>query len=231
MDLKHIKGIGPSKQEKLKAAGIHSVDEMARSDVVELSQKTGITESSLREYKQKATGLSLIEDLKSVGPATVTVLAEAGVESLKDLYEASTDWLAKELKVAQAKAKQIQREAADAAKHVAEGAKTSEGRKQLLIEGRDLAQKTAKNAEKITREAIARAQKDGEMVMAKAQEFRAKAPEVVAKAKATAKDVEVKVKAVAHKAQETVKAEALKVKAANEQLVTRTRAKFHKSQV
>src|ERR1041385_7442301 len=77
MDLKHVKGIGPSKQEKLKAAGVGSVEALARCDPAEVGAASGIPVAAVKEYKQKAAALSLLEDLKGVGPATVGVLARS----------------------------------------------------------------------------------------------------------------------------------------------------------
>ena len=221
MDLKHIKGIGPSKQEKLKAAGIGSVDALARADVEQVAKDTGLPVSAVREYKQKAAALALLEDLKGVGPATVATLAEAGVQSLKDLTEASVDYLAKELKVAQTKIQAMQAEAAKNAKRIAEEAKTPEGRAKLVRESRELAVEGAHKAQEAAKQAIAQAQKT-------AKDIQEKAPQYVEKAQVVLKDAETRAKAAAQKAQVAVKAEVQKVKAQGEQAVANTKARFSK---
>ncbi|MEK6976166.1 MAG: DUF4332 domain-containing protein [Candidatus Thermoplasmatota archaeon] len=221
MDLKHIKGIGPSKQEKLKAAGIDSVDALARADIDAVAAKTGLPASAVKEYKQKAAALALLEDLKGVGPATVTVLAEAGIQSLKDLTEASVDFLAKELKLAQTKIRELQAQAAKDAKRIAEEAKTPEGRAKLVKESKALAQEGAHKAQKAAKDAIAQAQKVS-------KDFQEKAPQYVEKAQVVLKDAETRAKSAAHKAQVAVQHEVQKVKASSEQAVANTKARFSK---
>ena len=221
MDLKHIKGIGPSKQEKLKSAGIDSVDALARADVDVVANKTGLPVSAVREYKQKAAALALLEDLKGVGPATVATLAEAGIQSLKDLTEASVDFLAKELKLAQTKIREMQAQASKDAKRIAEEAKTPEGRAKLVKESKALAQEGAHKAQDAAKQAIAQAQK-------MSKDFQERAPAYVEKAQVVLKDAETRAKTAAQKAQVAVKAEVQKVKAQSEQAVANTKARFSK---
>ena len=221
MDLKHIKGIGPAKQEKLKSAGIDSVDALARCDVDAVAQESGIPVSAVKEYKQKAAALALLEDLKGVGPATVATLAEAGVQSLKDLTEASVDFLAKELKVAQTKIQAMQAEAQKNAKRIAAEAKTPEGRQKLIKESKALAQEGAVKAQAAAKQAIAQAQKT-------AKDFQEKAPQYVEKAQVVLKDAETRAKAAAQKTQVALKHEAEKVKAQTEKVVADTKARFNK---
>lgn len=222
MDLKHIKGIGPSKQEKLAAAGIDSVDDLARANVVKVAADSGLPVSAVKEYKQKAAALALLEDLKGVGPATIGVLAEAGVQSLKDFAEASQDFLAKELKLAQSQIQKMQADAAKNAKRIAEEAKTSEGRAKLVKESKALAIEGAEKAQKAAKDAIASAQK-------MTKDFQTKAPEYIEKAQVVLKDSQAKAKAAAQKAQVVVRHEAEKVKAQTEKVVADTRARLKKS--
>jgi predicted flap endonuclease-1-like 5' DNA nuclease len=225
MDLKHIKGIGPSKQEKLKTAGVKTVEDLARSDPAALATATGIPFATLKEYKQKAAGLAMLEDLKGVGPATVAVLAEAGVQSLKDLYTASAKRLSHELKVAQHKVEGWQEQAKDASQRIMVEAKTPEGRAKLVKESKDMAVEGAQKAQAAAKQAIAYAQKESQVIQARAREFQAKAPEYVEKAQVALKDVQAKATVQVKKAQETVKHEALKVKAQAEKVVADTRAR------
>jgi len=255
MDLRHIKGIGPAKQEKLKSAGIYSVDSLARADIDAIAKKSGLAADQVREFKEKAVALSLLEDIKGMGPQTVKTLAESGIQSLKDLYEASAEYIAAQAKVAQDKAKIWQAEAKKLADHVATEAKTAEGRKKLRSEAVDVAVKAAKKTQETVVELFHRAQKDGEAAIAKAKELRDKAPQYVhdarVKAESALKDAEAKVKQLQAKAPEAAKdlrakAEAAvkdaegkvkdlqaalqremeKVKAANEGLLTRVKARF-----
>ncbi len=221
MDLKHIKGIGPSKQEKLKAAGIDSVDALARADVEKVAAATGLPASAVKEYKQKAAGLAMLEDLKGVGPATVAVLAEAGIQSVRDLADASVKFLAKELKLAEARVKEMQAEAAKNAKRIAAEAKTPEGRAKLVKESRELAVEGAHKAQVAAKQALATAQKVS-------KDIQERAPAYAEKAQAVLKDAEGKAKAAAQKAQVAFKSEAQKVKAQAEQVVANTRARVSK---
>lgn len=209
MDLKHIQGVGPAKQQKLKAAGIDSVEALARADVTAISAKSGIGAATIKQYKERAVALTLLEDIKGVGPQTVKTLAQSGVASLKDLYEASTDYVAKQAKVAQEQAQAWQAEAKKLADHVAAEAKTPEGRKKLAGEAKDAAQKAAAKTKQTAVELFHTVQKEGEAAIAKAKEIQQKAPgyaqEARDKAEKALKDAEAKVKELQGKAPEKVK--------------------------
>ena len=61
-------------------------EELAKADVAQLAQKTGLSESSLREFKGKAVGLTLIQDLRGITPETVkthikSILRKLGVQT------------------------------------------------------------------------------------------------------------------------------------------------------
>lgn len=244
MELNQIKGIGPAKQAKLKEAGITDVPSMAHADVADVAQRTGFSEKTVREYKERATALLLMQDLKGVGPATIETLASAGVRSLRDLYEASSERLAAELKVAQARVREWQVEAEKLAQRVAEESKTPEGRQRLLAEGRTRATEAYQRGQEATAAFVERLRQDGERLLQKAQELRETAPERAKEYRAKAevllqrademrRDVEARARELGEKAGERihevqvkVKAEAEKVKAANEGLLARIKAKF-----
>ena len=228
MELKHIKGIGPSKQEKLKAAGVKTVEDLARSDPIELAGETGLPVATLREYKQKAAGLAMLEDLKGVGPATVGVLAEAGIQSFKDLYTASAKRLSHELKVAQERIEGWQEQARDASQRIVAEAKTPEGRAKLVKESRAMAVEGAQKAQAAAKQAIAYAQKEAQVVQARAKELQARAPELREKATVALKDAQAKVQANVQKGRETLQHEAQKVKAQAEKVYADTRARTQK---
>lgn len=209
MELKHIKGVGPAKQAKLQQAGITTVEDLARADVAAVAEKSGLSAAAVKEYKEAAVGLTLMQDIRGLGPNTIKTLAEGGIRNLKDLYEASSERLAAEAKVAQEKAREWQDEARKVYEHVREGAKTPEGRQQLAQEGRDLAVRAAKATRDQAEKMLANAQKEGEAAIAKAQELREKAPAILQdyrqKAEKALHDAEAQVKAVQEKAPAAVK--------------------------
>jgi len=151
----------------------------------------------------------LIKDIAHINGETVKALAESGFVSLQDLLKASSERISQESKVAIDKVKELKAEAEKLVKHVAEGAKTAEGRKQLVTEGKDVAVKTARTVEAQARDLLAKAQKDGETAIAKVKELRGKAPETLhdlrAKVESALKDAEAKVKEIQSKAPDAVK--------------------------
>jgi len=177
MELKHIKGIGPAKQSKFADAGIGSVEALARADVATLAAKTGMSEAQVREFKQKAVALTLMEDVKGMGPQTVVTLAQAGITSLKDLYEASTERISKEAKVARERALEWQDEAKALAARVREESKTPEGRRKLLGEAADASKAAARKTQDTLVDLYHKARQEGEAAIARAQEVREKAPQ------------------------------------------------------
>jgi predicted flap endonuclease-1-like 5' DNA nuclease len=209
MELKHIKGIGPAKQAKLQEAGIKDVQDLAHADVTAVAAKSGISADSVKQYKESAVALQLLQDVKGIGPGTVKTLAEAGIKSLKDLYEASTDYVAAQARVAQDTAVKMQTDAKVLYEHVLEESKTPEGRQKLAAEGRDLAKRAAARTKSTLEDILATAQKEGEAAIAKAKELRETAParlqEYRQKAEKALHDADVQVKALQKKAPEAVK--------------------------
>lgn len=220
MELKHIKGIGPAKQQKLKDAGISSVEELAKADIAKLVEATGMSEAALKEYKGKAVGLTLINDLKGITPETVKTLAMSGIDSLKELYEASAERIAAEAKVAKENVEKWQQEAKDLANRVAEDAKTPEGRTKLRHEAVELAEKTVQKTRDVAVELYHKVQHDGEVAIAKAKEIQEKAPEMLKeyreKAEAALKEAEARVKELQEKAPQQAKDVGAKAQAAVE---------------
>lgn len=183
MELKQIKGIGPAKQAKLEEAGIKNVKDLAKCDVAAVAKAADISEEHLKEYKQKAIGMVLLEDVKDMGPATVQTLAEAGIRSARDLYEASSERIAAEAKVAQQQVQEWQAEAKVLMERVRSESKTPEGRQKLIAEGKDAAQKAARIVQAESKAALERAQKEGESALEMFQKLRANAPQYVQDAK------------------------------------------------
>jgi predicted flap endonuclease-1-like 5' DNA nuclease len=229
MDLKQIKGIGPAKQEKLKAAGITTIDHLARADAEGLAVKTGLPLAQVKDLKHRAAALALIEDLKGIGPATLEALSEAGARSVRELYAASAEWLAAEMKAAQAKLAGLKAEAESLARHVAVEAKTPQGRARLAHEGKTAAQKAARSAQANGKTALAAAQRQSELALAKAQELREKAPQALHQAQAAVQDAERRLKATVERTETVLRAEAQKAKARTERVVEQTRARFNRA--
>ncbi|MEA3190458.1 MAG: hypothetical protein QOD77_1040 [Thermoplasmata archaeon] len=195
MDLRQIKGIGPAKQQKLRDAGIASVEQLARIDVLAVSSQTGIAEASLREYRQRAAALALVEDVKGFGAASVPALAEEAYKNLREATQAGLDRLATELGLLQKKIAELQEQAKKAAQELAEEAKTSQGRARIASAAREMATEYGQKAQDATKEALAKAQEQSRIVLERA-------PRVVEE-----------VRLVAEKAQARVQSEADKVKA------------------
>lgn len=174
--------------------------------------------STQKKSTEERRAERLIKDLSHIKPETVRALASAGFESLQDLLKASSERISKEGQIALERAKELKAEAEKLVQHVAEGAKTPEGRKQLIEEGKDVAVKTAKSVEAQARDLLAQAQKDGEAAIAKAKELREQAPEKLQeyrkKAEAALKDAEAKVMELKDKAPDSVKGAQSKAEAA-----------------
>ncbi len=209
MELTHIKGIGPSKQKKLTEAGIDTVEKLARCNVATVAAATGWTDATVKEYKQKAVAITLLEDIKGIGPATVKTLVENGIQSTKDFAAASSDFLAEKLEVTKARVQTWQTEATTLAKRVADDAKTPEGRKKLANEGKELAVQTAKKTQENVKKILDLAQKEGEAAIAKAKDLRERAPaalhEAREKTETALKTAEERVKALQQKTPAAVK--------------------------
>jgi predicted flap endonuclease-1-like 5' DNA nuclease len=229
MDLKSIKGIGPAKQDKLKAAGVTSVEQLARADVAAVAAKSGLPAAQVKELKHKAAALAVIEDLKGFGPGSLGTLSEQGAHSVRELYAASADWLAAEIKVAQAKLADLREEAEVLARHVAMEAKTPAGRARLAEEGLAAAQSAARTAQATGRKALAAAERQRDLALAKAKEVQKRAPEVLHQAQATVKEAEARLKTAVKRSEELVLAEARKAKARTERVVGQARARLNKT--
>jgi hypothetical protein len=229
MDLKQIKGLGPSKQEKLKAAGVTTVDSLARADIAAVAAKSGLDAKLVKELKQKATGLVLVEDLKGIGPATLGTLSQASAESLRELYDAGADWLAAEVQLAQAKLAELQKQAEQLATRVAADAKTPAGRRALADDAREAAMDAAVKVEAAGRKVAAAAKDASVQLVAAARTAQERAPGLLAQAEATLKDAREKAQAAAKKAESVLKAEAQKAKATTERVVAQAQKRFTKA--
>lgn len=195
MDLRQIKGIGPAKQQKLRDAGIETVEQLARIDVEAYAARTGISEPVLRECRQRAAALALVEDVKGIGAASVPTLAEQAYKNLREATQAGLDRLAAELASLQKRVAELQEQAKKAAQELADEARTAEGRARIASAAREMATEYGQKAQEATKEAVAKVQEQSRIVMERA-------PRLVEEARL-----------VAEKAQARVKGEADKVRA------------------
>ncbi len=234
MDLKHVKGIGPAKQAKLTDAGVPDVETLARCDVAAVAAATGMQTETVREFKQRALGLTLMQDIKGIGPSTIQTLAQAGIRGLKDLYEASTDMVAQTLETSKEKAQEVRAEAERLYARVQEDVKTSEGRKQLAEDGIHAAKEGAKKLQAATLATIEQLQKDGEAALAKAAELKERAPEMTKELREKGDALLLKAKEIQAKAPEMaqdLKMRGDELKAKAEELAGQAKAKASEVQV
>lgn len=89
LDLGQIDSLSLARRRLLEAAGVPTVEDLARIDVTGLARKTGIPEAPLRDFKHKAAALVMHEairgigqTLRGIGPASIPVLVEVATEGL-----------------------------------------------------------------------------------------------------------------------------------------------------
>lgn len=136
MDLREIKGIGPAKQQKLRDAGIDTVESLARADPAKLATDAGIPLAQVREMRARAAALSVMQDAKSFGAASVPTLASEAVKGLQEAVSLTVDRLAAELEQAQKSLAMLRKQAQEAAAELTKEAKTPAGRKRIAAAGR-----------------------------------------------------------------------------------------------
>src|SRR5690349_21667548 len=124
MGLREIKGIGPAKQQKLRDAGIDTVEALARCEPPALAQETGIPLAQVRELKQRAAALAVVQDAKGFGPASVPTFATEAVKGIQEAFSVTLDKLADEIAAAQKSLARLQKQAQDAAQELAKEART-----------------------------------------------------------------------------------------------------------
>lgn len=229
MDLKQLKGIGPSKQDKLKTAGITSVEQLARADIAAVAAKSGLPAAQVKDLKHRAAALAVLEDLKGFGPSSFGALSDQGAVAVRELYAASADWLQAEIKVAQAKLAELREEAEAVARHIAEEAQTPEGRGRLAQEGAAVARSAALKAQETGKKAVAAAERSRDLAVARAKQIQARAPEVLAQAQVTVREAETRLKSAVARTEQVVRAEAQKAKARTERVVGNAKARINKA--
>ena len=225
MELSAIKGIGPAKQAKLNAAGIDTVHDLARCDVAKLAEQTGLSVDTVRELQGRAAAHAIVQDLKGVGPASLETFAEEGVRSLRAIAEASQQRLAEELRIARAKAAEMQAEAKQALQELAEEAKTPEGRRQIVVRTRDHVEERARRAREAALQLQQKAKEFQQQAPAQLREVREKAEKIIQDAQVRLQDAQVRLKELGEQAQATTKAELEKVKSANQRVVAQVKGR------
>lgn len=228
MDLKQLKGIGPAKQARLKEAGVGSVEELARCDAAAVAKSTGYTVAAVKELRQRAAALSLVEDVRNLGPASVGTFADEAIVNLKRVYDASADRLAKELKVAQERVAVWQKEVQDSTKRLVEEAQTPEGRKRIVTATKEAAADGARKAQQQARELVVMVEKESKILAQRARDVQEKAPEYVAEARERTqkilRDAQAEIKQVTDRAQARMAADVERVKATADELTHMARS-------
>lgn len=219
MELKAIKGIGPAKQDKLRAAGITDVASLARADVAKLSSLSGIPEDQVRILRERAVAHTLLADIKAVGPATLGVLGEKSAASIKSFYAASADWSEAQLRLLAARMDDVRLKAESFARHVAESARTESGRQALADEAKGFAARTASAAREQAQRAAKSVDATRKDIAAKAQDLGKKAPDLVLQAEEALKKAEERVVQAARQAETVLRQESQKVRARAEAAV------------
>jgi len=212
MDLREIKGIGPAKQQKLRDAGITTVEGLARADPTKLADDAGIPLAQVREMRARAAAISVVQDAKAFGPASVPTLANEAVKGLQEAVTITLDRLAAELAAAQKSLANLQKQAQQAAQELAQEAKTADGRKRIAVAGRELAQDYASQAQDAAKKAIAYVQ--------------ANAPDAIASARTQIEEAAAKIAALSERTQAALKVEATKARVEGEKLVKSARNGF-----
>lgn len=215
MDLDKIKGIGPAKREKLKAAGIANVEQLARCDAAAIAGKSGLPLTQVKDLKHRAAALAILEDIKGLGPGSLGAFSERGGHAVRELYAASADWLAAEIKVAQERLAELREEAEAVARHVADEARTPEGRARLAGE-----------AKVASRKALDAAERSRDRAVSKARELRQRAPAALQRAEAAVKDAEARLRTAVQRSEAAVRAGARKAKARVGRAVDRAEAEL-----
>lgn len=220
MDLKQIKGVGPAKQARLKEAGVTSVEELARCDVHQVAEATGYSVAAVKELRQRAAALTVVDDVRRLGPASVGALADEALVNLRRVYEASTDRLVHELKDAQDKVAMWQKEVQDSTKRLLEEAQTADGRKRIVVAAREAAADGARRVQVEAKELAALVERESKELSRRAKEVQEKAPEYVQQARQRTetilRDAQKQFKVVAERAQTRVAADVERVKAATQ---------------
>jgi hypothetical protein len=83
MSLKTIKGIGPATEEKIEAAGITTVEQLADGNAASLAEKTAVSEGQLEEFIDQARTTSKASEDKSESESP-SQLIDTRIEELPD---------------------------------------------------------------------------------------------------------------------------------------------------
>lgn len=93
MDLTVINGLGPARREKLEAAGVSSLADLAGSDPAKLAETADIPEGVLEGFHEQAKALAGLADLDGLDDDAFQALADEGIRSSEALASADASEL------------------------------------------------------------------------------------------------------------------------------------------
>jgi hypothetical protein len=85
MDLTALNGLGPARSEKLSAAGIEDIDQLADADPRELGERVDIPGATLEDFVGQARGIQQLAAIAGLSEDDLAQLVEAGVGSPEQL--------------------------------------------------------------------------------------------------------------------------------------------------
>jgi len=85
MDLTALNGLGPARSEKLSAAGIEDIDQLADADPRELGERVDIPGATLEDFVGQARGIQQLAAIAGLSADDLAQLVEAGVGSPEQL--------------------------------------------------------------------------------------------------------------------------------------------------
>jgi hypothetical protein len=85
MDLTALNGLGPARSEKLSAAGIEDIDQLADADPRELGERVDIPGATLEDFVGQARGIQQLAAIAGLSGDDLAQLVEAGVGSPEQL--------------------------------------------------------------------------------------------------------------------------------------------------
>lgn len=93
MDLKQVKGVGPSAKQKLEAAGIETVQDLSTVDLRK-NDIEGLSSENVAQLRENANRFLAARDdaadltlVEGLGPSAENKLTAAGVKTIEDLAD------------------------------------------------------------------------------------------------------------------------------------------------
>lgn len=100
MDLTVINGLGPARQEDLEDAGVASIADLVETDVSEIAEASGISESILDGFREQASDLLALQEVEGLTAEDVAILVDADIRSPDALQGADPEELSCETGIA-----------------------------------------------------------------------------------------------------------------------------------